>query len=196
MSLTLGKSLNRLYSLRLPFLDSYYNINIFFNKKSTFLLFSVEPNFQTDVNTNYGIKINMFKNLQSSKFCETFLTTHNYKGSRLDIVNQFESIREEHASNINFIFNESINLSKINIEDKVFYDVLSIYGLTFEAYSNEFIFIIAERQNIIQRLNKKIVRTTAVQVGTSNSLGLLSEFYNDSKIEKEKNRSIMEIEDE
>lgn len=180
MSLILGKSLNRSYSLRIPFLNGFYNANIFFNKKSTFLLFGVDPDFKEDGCAQYGIKINMFKNLQSSRFCETFLNLHNYKGPKLDIVNQFETIKPEYVSNINFLFNESINLSKIDIDGKTFYDTLLIYGLTLEAYSNEFIFIIAEKQNIVQCLNKKIVRTTAIQIATSNSIGLLNEFYEEN----------------
>jgi len=182
--LTLGKSLNRSYNLRIPFLNGYYDVNIFFNKKSTFLLFGISPDFKDDNRTQYGVKINMFKNIQSSKFSETFLTTHNYKGSKLDIVNQFESIKPEYESHINFLFNESINLSKVDIEGKTFYDTLLIYGLTLEAYLNEFIFIIAEKQNIIQRLNKKIVRTTAIQIANSNSIGLLNDFYEENKLNK------------
>jgi len=195
MGLNLGKSLNRCYQLRLPFLDGFYNINVFFNKKSTFLLFSIEPSFRESINFSYGAKINMFKNLQSSKFCETFLKINNYRGIKLDIVNQFESVKSEYISDINFIFNESISLAKIDIDDKTFYDKLLIYGLTLESYSNEFIFIIAEKQNVIRKLNKKIVRTTAVQIGTSNSLNLLNEFYGNYKLDLERERSL-EIDDE
>ncbi len=45
MSLTLGKSFNRNYRLRIPFLDGHYDVGIFFNKKSSLLLFSYEPLF-------------------------------------------------------------------------------------------------------------------------------------------------------
>ena len=38
--LVLGKSLNRNYNIRLPLLDGY-NIGIFYNTKSPFLLFSI-----------------------------------------------------------------------------------------------------------------------------------------------------------
>lgn len=181
MGLTLGKILDRNYSIRLPFLNGKYNINIFFNKKSSFLLFGIEPDFRDDTNTNYGTKTNMFKNLQSSKFCETFLNLHNYRGKKLDIINQFESIKDEHSNNINFILNESINLSKFEFDNKIFYDSLQIYGLTLVTHSSEFIFIIAERQNIIQKLNKKIVRTTAIQIGTNNSINILNEFHDEFK---------------
>lgn len=179
--LNLGKILNRNYAIRVPFLNGNYDINIFFNKKSSFLLFGIEPDFRDDVNVNYGIKVGMFKNLQSSKFCETFLNLHNYRGKKLDIINQFESIKDEHSNNINFILNESINLSKFEFDNKTFYDSLQIYGLTLITHSSEFIFIIAERQNIIQKLNKKIVRTTAIQIGTNNSINILNEFHDEFK---------------
>ncbi len=179
--LNLGKILNRNYAIRVPFLNGNYDINIFFNKKSSFLLFGIEPDFRDDVNVNYGIKVGMFKNLQSSKFCETFLNLHNYRGKKLDIINQFESIKDEHSNNINFILNESINLSKFEFDNKTFYDSLQIYGLTLVTHSSEFIFIIAERQNIIQKLNKKIVRTTAIQIGTNNSINILNEFHDEFK---------------
>lgn len=181
MSLNLGKILNRNYAIRVPFLNGNYDINIFFNKKSSFLLFGIEPDFRDDVNINYGVKINMFKNLQSSKFCETFLNLHNYHGKKLDIINQFESIKDEYINNINFTLNESINLSKFEFDNKTFYDSLQIYGLTLVTHSNEFIFVIAERQNIIHKLNKKIVRTTAIQIGTNNSINILNEFHDEFK---------------
>lgn len=193
--LNLGKVLNRNYAIRLPFLSGSYDINIFFNKKSSFLLFSIEPDFRDDVNINYGTKVSMFKNLQSSKFCETFLNLHNYRGKKLDIINQFESIKNEHQGDIHFIFNESINLSKYEFDNKTFYDSLQIYGLTLVTHPNEFIFIIAERQNIIQKLNKKIVRTTAIQIGTNNSISMLNEFHDEFK-SSNNNHVGLELEDE
>ncbi len=193
--LNLGKVLNRNYAIRLPFLSGSYDINIFFNKKSSFLLFSIEPDFRDDVNINYGTKVSMFKKLQSSKFCETFLNLHNYRGKKLDIINQFESIKYEPQSDIHFIFNESINLSKYEFDNKTFYDSLQIYGLTLVTHPNEFIFIIAERQNIIQKLNKKIVRTTAIQIGTNNSISMLNEFHDEFK-SSNNNHVGLELEDE
>jgi len=180
MSLTLGKSFDRNYTIRIPFLNGHYNIGVFFNKKSTFLLFRVDPDFSNDSLVEHSPKINMFKNLESSKFCETFINLHNYRKSTLDIVNQFENIKSEYHNDISFILNESITLSKLEINDRVFYDTLNLYGLTMNAHMREFIFLVAERQNIIRRLNKKIVRTTAVQISTTPSLSLLDDFHIES----------------
>lgn len=178
MGLTLGKSFDRALNMRLPFLDGNYNIGVFFSKRSSFLLFRVDADYPRE-SVSRGIKINMFKNLESSKFCETFLKLHNYRGENLDILHQFDSIKDEYYSELTFIFNEMITLSKIDHGDKTFYDTLSLYGFTLSAYVNEFIFVIAERQNIISKLKKKVVRTTALQISTTAAIALLNEFHED-----------------
>jgi len=177
MSLTLGKSFDRNYNLRIPFIDGYYDVGIFFNKKSTFLLFKVAPDFSTAVSTKYGVKVNMFKNLESSKFCETCLVLHNYRKTSLDIINQFHNIKPEFYQDVSFLLNESITLSKVDVEDKTFFDMLNIYAFTLNSYSNEFIFLLTERQNIISRLSKKIVRTSGIQIATSPAIELLDQLH-------------------
>lgn len=186
MALILGKSFDRNYNIRVPFLDGFYNIGIFLNKKSTFLLFSVEQ----DYITNYkSVKVNMFKNLRSSKFCETFINLHDYKKSSLDIINQFDTIKESFNSDVNLFLNETINFSKIEVEKKTFYDTLSIFGFTMNIYNNEFAFIIAERQNVVRKLSRKIVRTTGIQISTSDPL----KFLDDMSRKVTENRSIKPV---
>jgi hypothetical protein len=182
MALKLGKSFDRNYNLRLPFLNSFYDIGIFLNKKSTFLLFSVDPAGSRE-NKIEGAKINMFKNLESSKFCETFLELHNFRKSTLDILNQFKCIRSEYYHEVSFIMNETLNFAKIEVdEDKTLFDCLNIYGFTLNSYQNEFIFLITERQNIVKKLNRKIVRTSGIQIGTSQALHMLNDYHEESKI--------------
>jgi hypothetical protein len=178
MGLKLGKSFDRNYKLRLPFLNGYYDIGTFYNRKSTFLLFSVEP---AGVSEGQGIKVNMFKNLESSKFCETFLDLHNYRKNTLDILNQFKAIKPEYFHEVSFILNETLTLAKVDIEDdRTLYDCLNIYGFTLNSYLNEFIYIITERQNIVKKLNRKIVRTSGIQIATGAALKMLNEYHNES----------------
>lgn len=183
MSLKLGKSFDRNYTIRIPFLNNFQDISIFFNKKSTFLLFGVEHNSKEDLGS--GVKINMFKNLESSKFCESFLELHNYRKNTLDILNQFKAVRPEYSHEISFLLNESVTLAKVDIEEengkRSLFDCLNIYGFTMNSYQNEFVFIITERQNIVTKFNKKIVRTSGIQLATSHSLEMLDEYHEDSK---------------
>lgn len=177
MGLKLGKSFDRNYNLRLSFLNGFYNIGIYFNKKSTFLLFSVD----SGQGEGQGVKVNMFKNLESSKFCETFLELHNYRKNTLDILNQFKAIKPEYFHEVSFILNETLTLSKVEVDDdRTLFDCLNIYGFTLNSYSNEFIYIITERQNIVKKLNRKIVRTSGIQIATSSAMKMLNEYHQES----------------
>ena len=180
MSLTLGKSFNRNYRLRIPFLDGHYDIGIFFNKNSTLLLFSIDPVFYGS-EFKHNIKVNMFKNLESSKFCETFLNLHNYRKSTLDISNQFENIKPEYYSDLSFVFNESLTLSKVEVGERTFFDQLNIYGFTMNSHINEYLFLLTERHNIVKKLGKKMVRTSGLQIATTPALEMLDDYSIESK---------------
>jgi hypothetical protein len=183
MSLKLGKSFDRNYNIRLPFLNSHYDIGIFFNRKSTFLLFSVNHGLKGADLDGYGIKVKMFKNIESSTFCETFLDLHNYRKNTLDIVNQFKNIKPEYYHEISFVMNETLNLSKIVIDDdRTLFDCMNIYGFTLNSFLNEYIFIITERHNIIKKMNRKIVRTSGIQIATGSALKMLNEYHRESMI--------------
>ena len=174
MSLKLGKQFDRNYNMRIPFLRGFYDIGIFYNKKSTFLLFSVEQGLR---GFGEGAKVNMFKNLESSKFCETFIELHNYRKSTLDILNQFKCIKPEYYHEVSFLINESIVLSKVEINDRELYDCLNIYGFTLNSYMNEFIFLLTERQNIVRKFSRKIVRTSGLQIATSQAIDMLNDYH-------------------
>ena len=179
MALSLGKTFVRSYNIRLPFLDGFYNVGIFFDKKSTFLLFNIEPDFRNS-EFKHSVNVNMYKNLTSSKFCETFIKLHNFKKQTLDIINQFDSIKPEYQSDISFLMNETIILSKIEVNDKELFDLLNIFVFTLNSYQNEFVFLLTERHNILKRLGKKVVRTSGIQISTASSLQLLEEYHQDS----------------
>jgi len=179
MSLKLGKQFDRNYNLRLPFQRGFYDIGIFYNRNSTFLLFSINSVRREGA----GIKINMFKNLEASKFCETFLELHNYRKNTLDILNQFKAIKPEYYHEVSFILNESINLGKIEIEDgRELFDCLNIYGFTLNSYTEEFAFILTERQNVVKRFGKKIVRTSGLQIATGQSMNMLNDYHAESLV--------------
>lgn len=181
MALTLGKQFDRNYNLRIPFLNSFYNIYIYFNKKSPLVLYNIDNDDKSSMDKHVNIK--MFKNLTGSTFCETFLNLHDYKKTNLDIVNQFHEVKSEFTSDVLFICNESINLSKIQVDDRTLFDTITIYGFTVSSYLNEYCFIITERQHINQKLNKKIVRTTGIQFGSNESIEYIKEINNKIKEE-------------
>jgi hypothetical protein len=186
VSLKLGRSFNRNYTIRLPFLDGFYDVGLYYNNKSSFLLFSVDSDFSQSKSKDvkYGIKVNMFKNIESSIFCETFLNLHSYRSQSLDIINQFKEIKPDYTLDVNFLFNETLTMSKIVVENSTFFDNLNLYCFTLSSYTDEFIFLIAERQNIVTKLQKKIVRSSAIQISTSSAIDLIEEFSKESKESK------------
>jgi hypothetical protein len=174
MALQMGKSFDRNYNLRIPFLNGFYNIGIFFSRRSSFLLFSIESEFKEP---SVSAKVNMFKNLEGSKFCETFIDLHSYRKNTLDIQNQFKRIKPIFQPEISFISNETINLAKIELDDREpVYDCLNIYMMTLNPYLNEFVFLITERHNIVKRLRKKVVRTSGLQIATTPALKMIDEY--------------------
>lgn len=181
--LSLGKSLNREYNLRVPFLDGFYNIGLFFNTKSTFLLFSVDSDFSQSSNKEIkdSSRVNMFKNIESSRFAETFLNLHNYRGTSLDILNQFKEIKPDFSDDVMIVLNETHILNKITVESNTYFDQLLLYMFTLSSYPNEFLYLIAERQNVSQKVKKKIVRTTSLQIATTRALSLMEEYYSELK---------------
>ena len=127
----------------------------------------------------------MFKNLESSKFCETFIKLHNYRKNTLDISNQFEKIKDEYTHDVSFILNETITLSKLELHDKDVFDTLNIYGFTLNSFIDEYIFIITERHSVMKRLGKKIVRTSGLQIATTPALNMLDEFHQECNVESQ-----------
>lgn len=175
--LTLGKALNRKYSIRLPFLDGYYNIDVFFHKNTNFLLFAIEPDFSESIKKQKGVKVKMFKNIESSLFCSVFLNTHRYINDNLDILNQFKNFKTLAKNEVDTVLNETITLSKTKIDrEKYLIDLLNIMGFSLNYHKNEFIFLLAERQCVSKHLRKKIVRTSALQIATSQSFSYLNSF--------------------
>jgi len=188
MALSLGKSFNRNYNLRIPFMNTFYDIGIFFNTKTSFLLFSVDAVDNKLISE--PVKINMFKNLESSKFCETFLNLHQYRGKNLDIINQIENIKHEQQGECIQIINENIHTDKKVVGDKTFYDSLHIFMYTINGYDKSFIFLAAERQHIIPRVDKKIVRTTGVQISSYAAFKVVDEYHQEylKYLDSQKNR--------
>jgi hypothetical protein len=190
MSLVLGRSFNRNYNLRLPFGDGFYHVGIFYNTRSAFLLFSVDSDISSS-EFKHSVKINMFKNVESSRFSETFLNLHNYKSYNLDIINQFKDIKPDYVNDINFILNENLIISKIQIEDNTFLDQLILYGFTLSSYNTEMIFIIAERQNIVSKLRKKVVRSSAIQIATGGAISMVDEYFEEFRNRQKNKKEII-----
>jgi len=177
MPLTLGKAFNRSHNMRVHFLDGFYDIGIFYNTKSYFVLFDIKP-IASMTNNDCSTKIQMFKNIEASKFCQLFMNLHSYKSENLDIQNQVKKIKSNYDDTLIMNMNETITLARINLtSEKQVEDFINIQGYTLTDYTNEYLFLIVERCFIDRYDSKKIVRTGAIQLSTSNSFDFVESIY-------------------
>jgi hypothetical protein len=147
-------------------MGDHVTISVYFHKSNTFL------GFKTDSKV-YGwckdktITVNTYKDLRNSLFASSFLDIKDLKSDNLDIRCQFSNILKEYNDHIQYICNESIKLSKITTENGTFDNLLYLYGFTFTNYQGDFIYLLAERQHIDVTISKKLVRTSAIQLSTT-----------------------------
>lgn len=172
MSLTLGKIFDRSYNVRVSINSSEKNIGVFFTRHNSFVLFDIPKDENAE---QTGCIIRTFKNLKESMFVSTFLDMHDFTAKNLDIRNQYNNIKQTYKNDIRNSINETVIMSKIKLNNDDIYDSLVLYGFTLSCYSEDFLFLIAERQFIHRRLERKIVTSTGLQIATPSGLEFLDE---------------------
>jgi len=169
MSLTLGKSFNRQYKLRLPFKDFFYDIGVFFNTDINFNLFDVKTVLKYNSDKEFtGVHINMYKNIETSPFCKKCLNL-SLVDNRLS---KFKGIKEEWDNDIYCAFKEKISLNANNY--------LKIYIFKIKSYcsnKDDFLFLLIERKNYLKKYKSdKIVTTlSGLQISTPDPFNYILE---------------------
>jgi hypothetical protein len=168
--LTFGSKFNRSYGIHVPFRGTYVSVTVFFNKTNTYIGF-VTGNKIGGMCREQEVKTQIYKDLNQSSFATTFLDIQNRKTPNLDIKNQFYNVREKHRDKIQYVGNETIKLAKVEgPNNKTFESCLYLYILGFSDHEGEFLYFLAERQHIDVSINKKLVRTSALQVSSKDCL--------------------------
>jgi hypothetical protein len=187
--LTFGNKFNRSYGIYLPFRGTYASTTVFFNKTNTYLGFVIDKRL-SQMCSNNEAKTHIYRDLKQSSFASTFLDIQDIKAGNLDIRNQFCNVLPKHRQKIQYIGNETIKLAKVEAPNgKTFESSLYIYILGFSDYEGDFIYVLAERQHIDVSINKKLVRTSAIQISTPDCLDNLRSMvqYHNGQSEEELN---------
>lgn len=190
--ISFGTKVNRSYTLYLPFKNTYIEVTVFFNKTSTYLAFKTDKQISMMCRNNEVIS-NIYRDLKMSEFATTFLDIRDFSSKSLDIKNQFSNILKPYKEKIQYICNESIKLSKIKTQNGLFDSLLYIYVFNFVDYSTNFLYFLAERQYIDCIIDRKLVRTCALQIATPECLEdvtKLTKFYSNNSKKIELNNSI------
>lgn len=165
--LTLGSKLNRSYSLYLPFMEDFCEISILFNKSNSFIGFNLDQ--QNYIRSrNNEIKSFIFNDLSKSAFATSFLDIRDFRSKNLDIKQQFNNILPEFKDKIHYETNETVKLSKINVPGGAKLEsCMYIFVFRLTDAGNDFLYCLTERQHIDVVLDKKIVRTAAIQLSSN-----------------------------
>ena len=103
--ITFGNKLNRRYSVYFPFLNTYGLYDIFFHRNNSYLAVNVDHRFVEYLKEN-NCWFYIFREIEKSPFVKTFLDIKDVQSKRVDIINQFFDIKEEHKGNIQYLNNE------------------------------------------------------------------------------------------
>jgi len=161
--LTLGNKLNRVYTLYLPFMDDFCEISILFNKSNSFVGFNIDQKNYIKSRNN-ECKCFIFNDLSKSAFATAFLDLRDFRSKNLDIQHQFNNILPGFKDRIHYETNETIKLSKVSTPKGKLESCIYIYVFRLTDHGNNFVYCLVERQHIDVVLDKKIVRTFAVQL--------------------------------
>lgn len=161
--ITFGSKFNRRYSIYFPLFDDNIVLEIFFNRNNPNVAFSLDKNTYNQIKDDDNICYNLYGDITNSSF-SNFLVIENIKTTYLDIVNQFSDVKNEYKDRIQYLTNESIKVCRVNTKNGEFDSMLYMYGFTCADFLNEYLFLIAERQHIDNKLNKKIVRSYGLQL--------------------------------
>lgn len=180
-----GSKFNRSFGLYLPFRGNFTTVTVYFHKSNTHLGFTSD-NLVNRMCRDGEVHTQIFKDLNQSSFSNTFLDIRNVKSGGLDIRNQFCNILNSYKDRIFYITNETIKLHKIpnpDKPDKPFESVLYLYVFSFSDYSEDFLYVLAERHHIDTCINKKLVRTSAFQIATTECQENLNDMVHSSDTE-------------
>ena len=166
--LTFGNKLNRSYTLFLPFMNDFCEITILFNKSNSFVGFNLDQRNYVK-SRNGEIKSFIFSDLSKSAFATSFLDIRDFRSKNLDIKQQFNNILPDYKDKIHYETNETIKLSKITTVKGKLESCIYVYVFRFTDLGNDFLYCLTERQHIDVVLDKKIVRTNAMQISSNNA---------------------------
>ena len=166
--LTFGNKLNRSYTMYIPFMDDHCEITVFFNKSNSFVGHTIDQN-NYNKSRNGDIKVFTFFDLSKSAFATSFLDLRCYKSKNLDIKDQFNNILPDFKDKIYYETNETCKLSKVATKKGYLESCLYIYVFKFIDLRNDFVYCLVERQHIDVALDRKVVRTSAIQISSNGA---------------------------
>ena len=155
--------------------------NIFFsvchNKVNSPLQFQIDPN--CDLIKSGKIEVATFRNLNKSKFCETFLNLDNRQDEKIDYQNKLLGMNRYYEKHIFHFLKEKyiFHLSEVK---KPTNNYLLIIGWKIYCYEEDYNFFFFERRCYNNITRNNILRTAGLQFATKKGLEALDNYYEHS----------------
>lgn len=175
--ITFGSKANRCYSIFVPFNNKEIIIDTYFSRCNTYIGFN-HDSIVNDMIINDNVSSTIYKDINESIFCKTFLKTTNFISDSLDIKNQYNGVIDDRKDRIHNYSVESVRVSKIKTANGDFESTLNVYSFSLTDYMRDFLYVIAERQHIDTVIGKKLVRTSAIQISKKHICDNILKMYN------------------
>ena len=146
---------------------------ILFNKQSSALQFSINTNLDT---FKERVSINMYRNLDDCKFCQTFFQLQSIKDERYDYRFKFAGMNRMFERDIFRFSKEKLDLQLPDSHNKTTNNYLLVLGWKLYDIEDDLIFFFVQRRcyNNISRMN--ILRTMGLQFATDRGVETLDRY--------------------
>jgi len=176
LKLKMPENLDRAFVVNAFPLGISTKFTVLFSKQNPGLRFSIDSDSNKINNKN--IDITMFRNLESSKFCQSFFSLETKEDEKFDYKNKFHGCNKQYEKNIFKYTQERIDLQMSTKADRPSNNYLLILGFKLFDLDDNLLFFFVQRRifNSITKLN--IIRTTGLQFSTKTGLIALDKYHN------------------
>ena len=154
--------------------------NILYNKQTSAIQFQVDSN--ADIMKKNEVSVSMYRNLETSKFCNTFFHFINQKNDSTDFRFKFAGVNKVYERDIFQFQKEKLDLnSKQNTDKHLSNNYLLVLGWKIFGLEDDFIFYFIQRKCFNKVTRTNIIRTAGLQFATKLGNERFERYHIDSQ---------------
>lgn len=174
MTFDLKKNLNRAILFTAFPTGKPLNFIVYFNKRNSGLQFDIHS--KSPLIKDRVIEFNMYRNLETCKFCNVFFNLESLKNQNYDYKGKFSGINSVYEKYIFSFMKEKLDLQLSDDSRNKSRNYLLILGYKLHSLGEDLIFFFFQRKiyDHIARINT--IRTAALQFSTPRGLEVLDKY--------------------
>jgi hypothetical protein len=150
---------------------------ILHHKMTSAIQFCVNTN--TNPLKNQEVNFAVFRDLNNSTFCRTFLSYENLNNTTHDYQNKFLGVRRSYEKYVIPFFREKVELH-IQDSNKPSLNYMIVFGWKLQDINDDLMFYLVQRKCFNNITKKHIIRTAGLQFATKSGLDVLSAYATNS----------------